>query len=584
MDLKRIIILIPLAILAYLLVVQWNQDYHQPTPEPQAPTLAANSSDATQPSDVLDAPESTSERATSPLENGQSANPAQENASSSLISVDTDVLDLRIDPRGGDIIYAALPEQQQALNSETPFVLLSDSSSRSYIARSGLQLENHPGRIIFSPERTDYRLADGERQLVVELNANVDGIAVTKRYTFERGSYAVKIDYLVDNQSAEPATARFIGQLARDQSADPTTTGGMGMKSYLGAAFSSPDSRYEKVSFDDIRNGRFANRDVQGGWVAVIQHYFVSAWVPNPNQSNLFYGDVDAASRTVAAFAGPSMQVAAGSQGDFGATLYIGPKIQSQLAAAAPNLELTVDYGWLWFLAAPLFWLLSKIHGLVGNWGWSIVLLTCVVKAILLPLSAKAYKSMAKMRKMGPEMQRIKELHGDDRQKMSQEMMKFYQKEKINPLGGCLPMVVQMPVFIALYWMLMESVELRHAPFMLWIQDLSAMDPYFILPILMGLSMFVQQQLNPTPPDPTQAKIMKMLPIIFTFFFLWFPAGLVLYWITNNVLSIAQQYMITKQIEKADEKREAQKKAEQAAEHQKKLERQKQKEQNVEGK
>jgi YidC/Oxa1 family membrane protein insertase len=242
--------------------------------------------------------------------------------------------------------------------------------------------------------------------------------------------------------------------------------------------------------------------------------------------------------------------VAPGSEATLEATLYMGPKVQKQLEAVAPHLELTVDFGWLWFIANPLFWLLDKIHGLIGNWGWSIVILTVMVKAALWPLSAKAYKSMGRMRKLGPEMQRLKEQFGDDRQKMSQEMMKFYQKEKINPLGGCLPILVQMPVFIALYWMLLESVELRHAPFMLWIQDLSVKDPYFILPILMGASMFIQQLLNPTPPDPTQAKIMRMLPIVFTFFFLWFPAGLVIYWVVNNVISIAQQYVITRNIER----------------------------------
>jgi YidC/Oxa1 family membrane protein insertase len=249
------------------------------------------------------------------------------------------------------------------------------------------------------------------------------------------------------------------------------------------------------------------------------------------------------------AFAGPTSSIAADGEATLGATLYMGPKVQDHLEEVAPNLRLTVDYGWLWFIANPLFWLLDKIHDLVGNWGWSIVLLTVLVKTVLFPLSAKAYKSMGRMRKLGPEMQRLKEMYGDDRQKMSQEMMKFYQKEKINPLGGCLPIVIQMPVFIALYWMLLESVELRHAPFIFWIQDLSVKDPYFILPILMGISMFVQQTLNPTPPDPMQAKIMKMLPIIFTFFFLWFPAGLVIYWVVNNIISVAQQYYITRKIE-----------------------------------
>ncbi|MGL6252422.1 MAG: membrane protein insertase YidC, partial [Billgrantia desiderata] len=409
--------------------------------------------------------------------------------------------------------------------------------------------DGHGGRIGFTPENTSYRLADGEGRLDVDLHGEVNGVDVIKRFSFERGSYAVEVSYYLANNTEAPVTARFIGQLARDNSPDPSAGVALGMSSYLGAAYSSPDERYQKVDFDDIQRGRFNNRDVQGGWVAIIQHYFVSAWAPPQSQQNLQYATTDSRNRNVAAFAGPVTTVAADGEARLGATLYVGPKVQDYLEQVAPHLRLTVDYGWLWFIANPLFWLLDQIHNLVGNWGWSIVFLTILVKLAMWPLSAKAYKSMARMRKLGPEMQRLKEQYGDDRQKMSQEMMKFYQKEKINPLGGCLPILVQMPVFIALYWMLLESVELRHAPFMFWIQDLSMKDPYFILPILMGVSMYVQQLLNPTPPDPMQAKIMKMLPIVFTFFFLWFPAGLVIYWVVNNIISIAQQYAITRKIE-----------------------------------
>lgn len=550
MDVKRIIILIPLAIVAYLLIVQWNQDYHQPhAPSQQAPTLAeANRSDAHQPEDVLKAPESSRDRASSPSDN---ATETREDDAQPLVQVSTDVLDIRIDPHGGDVVYAALPQHKESLNSTSPFVLMNDSKSLSYVARSGVELNGRTG-VTFTPEQTQYRLSDDQQTLAVDLKGEQNGVAIIKRFTFTRGQYGVKVEYLLNNQTDAAVSARFVGQLARDNSADPTNASGIGMHSYLGAAFSTSESRYQKVSLSDIHSKKFKEIESQGGWVAMIQHYFVSAWVPSASDHNLYYTQVDRNDRAVAAFASNKTSIAAGQQADLSAELYLGPKTKSQLDAVAPNLDLTIDYGWLWFLASPLFWLLSKIHGLIGNWGWSIVLLTCVVKAILLPLSAKAYRSMAKMRKLGPEMNRIKEEHGSDRQKMSQEMMKFYQKEKINPLGGCLPMVIQMPVFIALYWMLMESVELRHAPFMLWIKDLSAMDPYFILPIIMGLSMFLQQQLNPAPQDPTQAKVMKLLPIIFTFFFLWFPAGLVVYWITNNILSIAQQYLITRQIEKSN--------------------------------
>ncbi|CAM3369170.1 membrane protein insertase YidC [Halomonas lysinitropha] len=553
MDVKRLLLVIPLAVLAYLLIVQWNQDYGQVTPEPQAPAISSKAPEgarqdpASSGSDDLSVPAtaSSADDMTGDIP-GEAAAPS---GSRDLVAVVTDVLDVRIDPQGGDIVYAALPQHRFSLNSERPYVLLSDSESRSYVARSGLQLEGHEGRITFTPETTEYRLGDNDERLEVDLSAEVNGVDVIKRFTFERDSYAVDVNYFLANNTEEAVTARFIGQLARDNSSDPSSGPALGMQSFLGAAYSTPEDRYLKVDFEEIQEGAFNNRDVEGGWVAIIQHYFTSAWAPAQNQQNLFYATTDSRNRNVAAFAGPTSNVSANSEATLGATLYMGPKIQDRLENVAPHLELTVDFGWLWFIANPLFWLLDQIHDLIGNWGWSIVLLTLLVKLALWPLSAKAYKSMARMRKLGPEMQRLKEQFGDDRQKMSQEMMKFYQKEKINPLGGCLPILVQMPVFIALYWMLLESVELRHAPFMFWIQDLSVKDPYFILPILMGASMFVQQMLNPTPPDPMQAKIMKMLPIVFTFFFLWFPAGLVIYWVVNNCISIVQQYAITRKIE-----------------------------------
>ncbi|MDZ7851474.1 MAG: membrane protein insertase YidC [Halomonas sp.] len=553
MDVKRLLLVIPLAVLAYLLIVQWNQDYGQVTPEPQSPAISSKAPEGARQDTASSGRDDLSVPATASSADdmtgdipGEAVSPS---GSRDLVAVVTDVLDVRIDPQGGDIVYAALPQHRFSLNSERPYVLLSDSESRSYVARSGLQLEGHEGRITFTPEKTEYRLGDNDKRLEVDLFAEVNGVDVIKRFTFERDSYAVDVNYFLANNTEEPVTARFIGQLARDNSSDPSSGPALGMQSFLGAAYSTPEDRYLKVDFEEIQEGAFNNRDVEGGWVAIIQHYFTSAWAPPQNQQNLYYATTDSRNRNVAAFAGPTSNVTANGEATLGATLYMGPKIQDRLEEVAPHLELTVDFGWLWFIANPLFWLLDQIHDLIGNWGWSIVLLTLLVKLALWPLSAKAYKSMARMRKLGPEMQRLKEQFGDDRQKMSQEMMKFYQKEKINPLGGCLPILVQMPVFIALYWMLLESVELRHAPFMFWIQDLSVKDPYFILPILMGASMFVQQMLNPTPPDPMQAKIMKMLPIVFTFFFLWFPAGLVIYWVVNNCISIVQQYAITRKIE-----------------------------------
>ena len=540
MDVKRIILLIPLAIVAYLLVIKWNED--TPKSQPSTSAVMTHQSDARQPSDAAQAPAAAS--ALSADDQGKAA------ASTALISVNTDVLSVRINPSNGYVVYAALLQQKAQLHGSDPFVLMSTSNTLYYAAQSNLVVDGQQ-RLSLHADRTDYHLDDGQNQLVVDLHGTLNGVDVIKRFTFKRGDYAVTQDYVLTNQNDHAVEAYTLNELVRDLSPDPTSTtkGVGGIHSFLGAVFSTTDSRVHKVSLSDIQKGKFDSVRSTEGWVAMSQHYFLSAWVPPASESALFYTKMDDHQRAHAGYQSPELSLAKGQQAELTAKLYLGPKEKSQLEQVSPFLPKTIDYGWLWFLASPLFWMLTKIHAVIGNWGWSIVLLTCVVKAILLPLSAKAYRSMAKMRKLGPEMTRIKEQYGEDRQKMSQKMMEFYQKEKINPLGGCLPMVIQMPVFLALYWMLSESIELRHAPFMLWIHDLSAQDPYFILPIIMGLSMFLQQMLNPAPPDPMQAKVMRMLPVIFTFFFLWFPAGLVIYWITNNLLSMAQQYFITKQIE-----------------------------------
>ena len=560
MDVQRVILLSALALITYLVFLQWNQDYNQPATTPQVSTSTISPISDT---DVAsDLPSESDTAGDIPAAADPTTPSTVETVSSDAkqVRVRTDVLDIIIDTRGGDIVHAALPQHLARLGSDEPFVLLEQNVNRVYVAQSGLVGRDGPdaspdGRPIFQASSTDYYL-DDQDNLVVDLTYTTDaGIEIIKRYRFERGSYRVGMDYIVNNQSAEPFRATLFGQLKRDRSEDPTSTTSIGMASYLGAIFSTEDNKYEKVSFRDMDRGNF-NQTSEDGWVAFSQHYFVTAWVPQAGQQNTFQTR-RVNNDYIAGFLAPAFEVAPNQSTEVSATLFVGPKDQEQLADTAPNLKLTVDYGWLWWIAYPLYWLLTFIQSFVGNWGLAIIGITIVVKAALFQLNAKAFRSMAKMRKFGPEMMRMKELYGDDRQKMSQEMMKLYKKEKINPLGGCLPILAQMPVFIALYWVLMESVELRHAPFFWYIQDLSVMDPYFILPILMGVTMFLQQKLNPTPPDPMQAKIMKMLPIVFTFFFLWFPAGLVLYWLVNNILSIAQQWYITRQIENEDKKKEA---------------------------
>ncbi|MBR9868524.1 MAG: membrane protein insertase YidC [Oceanospirillales bacterium] len=551
MDVQRIILIAALAIISYMLVLQWNQDYGvQPIADAQPGSVSAyQSSNDTVTAQGSDLPSTTTEAsANSDLPEAKSATAV---AQQQLVSVKTDVLELLIDTKGGDIIELALPKHKAALNDDKPFILLEQNGNRTYVSQSGLIGKDgldakKDGRPQYTTAKNSYQL-DGDTLTVDLVHNGDDGVVVTKRFIFTPGSYEIKQDFLVTNGSSENWQAKLFGQIKRDGSQDPSQTTSMGMQAFLGAVFSTVDEHYEKFSFDDMQKENFKKVSADG-WVAMSQHYFLSAWIPAAG-AEYSYSSRVTNGNYIAGFVSPEFSVAPGESKTVSADFYAGPKDTDLLEQAAPNLELTVDYGILWFIASPLAWLLKQIHSYVGNWGVSIIFITIIVKALLFQVNAKAFKSMAKMRKFGPEMTRLKELHGDDRQKMSQAMMELYKKEKINPLGGCLPIVAQMPIFIALYWVLMESVELRHAPFALWINDLSVMDPYFMLPILMGATMFIQQLLNPTPPDPMQAKIMKMLPIVFTFFFLWFPAGLVLYWLVNNILSIAQQYLINKQIE-----------------------------------
>jgi len=436
---------------------------------------------------------------------------------------------------------------------DNPLTLFSSEPASLFIAQSGLigsAADLAPAHdALFSAEQTAYQLSDGEDELKVTLTwKNDSGIEVRKHFQFARGSYVVRVDHEVLNNAATAWVGRSYGQLQRVK--PPSSGKSAFMYTFTGGAFYSPEHKYKKVKFEDMEKESLSS-DVAGGWLAMIQHYFFSAWIPPADRTDHFYTKVLSGERYVIGAYSPAITVEPGESHVFSSELYAGPKLQSYLETVAPGLVLTRDYGWLAVIAQPMFWVLSSIHDLVKNWGWAIIIFTVLLKLLLFPLSAASYKSMAGMRKLTPRIQALKDRYGDDKQRMQQAMMEMYRKEKINPLGGCLPMLIQIPFFIALYWVLLESVELRQAPWILWIVDLSVKDPYYVLPILMGVSMFVQQKLNPAPPDPMQAKIMMSLPFVFTAFFAFFPAGLVLYWFMNNLFSIAQQWYITHSLEKA---------------------------------
>ncbi|MEL6115617.1 membrane protein insertase YidC [Photobacterium sp. SP02] len=531
MDSQRNILLIALLFVSFLLFQQWNTDT---STQPQNQTAAQS---ATTQGDV-------------PSHSGESQTIPGPSSSDKLIHIRTDVLDLTVDTLGGDIVEARLLAYDNELDSSDPFVLLKNEPAHQYIAQSGLiganGIDSTAGRAQLTAAATDFVLADGQDELKVPLTYSKDGIEYTKTFTLTRDSYAVDVSYTINNQSDAPATVQMYAQLKQTLLDDG---GSLTMPTYRGGAYSADDEKYKKYSFDDMADKNL-NLSMEQGWAAMMQHYFVSAWIPRTaDTSNLF-------SRTSQGqgYIGvrlPSATVAPGAEQTLTATLWSGPKLQDKLEATAPNLNLTADYGWLWFIASPLHKLLSIIHDFVANWGIAIIILTFIVRGVMFPLTKAQYTSMAKMRMLQPKLQAMRERFGDDRQRMSQEMMEMYKKEKVNPLGGCLPLILQMPIFIALYWALMESVELRHAPFFGWIHDLSAQDPYYVLPILMGVTMFLIQKMSPTTvTDPMQQKIMTFMPVLFTGFFLFFPAGLVLYWLVSNIVTLIQQYIIFKQLEK----------------------------------
>ena len=473
-----------------------------------------------------------------------------QNVSGRLIRVETDVFSLLIDQRGGTIIRADLKKFPISIEQkDIPTELLNEES---YNIQSGLvSKQEAPTHDVLYDSPSDEYFMEGNNILEVPLIWQENGLRVVKTYRFKPNSYAIEMQTSIENNGSESWSGNFYAQLMRDRPRDEESS--RFIYTYTGPAIYTGENNYEKISFDDIDSGdgkthQSLGKKISDPWVAMLQHYFLAALVPNESELvKLFARKVK--DKYYIGYTSERIVVPVGETATLEQNLFIGPTEQSRLTKLHPDLNYAVDYGVFHVIAAPLFWVLKNIHSFVGNWGFSIILVTMLIKLVFFKLSEKSYRSMAKMRKLSPRIQQLRERYSDDKQELNKRMMSIYKDEKVNPLGGCLPVLVQIPVFISLYWVLIESVELRQAPFILWIHDLSIADPYFVLPLMMGVSMWFQQRLNPAPPDPIQAKVMQFLPVIFTVFFLFFPAGLVLYWVTNNVLSIAQQWVITKRVE-----------------------------------
>ena len=481
-----------------------------------------------------------------------------------LITVSNDTLQLSISSIGGDVVDAKLLKVKQEQNKEDPFHLLMNEPLFVYMSQSGLIGANGPdskARPTYSADANSYVMKDGEDSVSAVLHFSQNGVDYTKTYTLKKGSYVVDVKYDVVNNTDKALSMAFYGQLKQtvDASLQDKPGGAMIVAgAYRGTAYSTDETRYEKHTLEDLVDLAVEKKPLAvqttGGWVAMIQHYFVSAWIGDTSEGvkNVVFSNASKdGSEAIIGIRTEPTTIAAHSSHEFKSSMWVGPKSQDEMEKVAPNLDLTVDYGWLWFISIPLFKILEFIHGFIGNWGFSIIILTLIVRGVLFPLTKAQYTSMAKMRLLGPKMQELRERYGDDRQKLGQETMRLYKNEKVNPLGGCLPLLIQMPIFIALYWTLMESTELRHAPFMLWITDLSVHDPYFVTPILYGISMFFIQKMSPTPTtDPLQKKIFMAMPLVFTFMFCTFPAGLTVYWLISNLFTIFQQIIIFKSLEK----------------------------------
>jgi YidC/Oxa1 family membrane protein insertase len=540
MDTQRLILLVIFSFSLLMLWEAWEKE-KRPKPAPPAPSAAQQG-----------VPAPAKPAAAAPAKTPAAAPATEAPLGGEIVRVRTDLVAAEIDTRGATLKRLELLKHADTADPSRNFVLL--GPDHKYEAQSGLIQEGGPNHLtLWKASGTDFALQAGQDMVQVRLTGEGrDGVAVEKVYTFKRNSYVVDVALEIRNRGAAPLTPHAYFQLTHDGKGATNVNAvaeTFGAQSFIGFAIYTAEKAYEKVHASDLDKAKFERR-ADSGWLAFVQHYFVSAWLP-PDKLARDYG---ALRRPDGLYSGNLVvspgAIAAGGAGEVKASLYAGPQEQRRLQAAAPGLDLVVDYGWLAIIAWPLFWLLEKFHALSGNWGVAIILLTVLIKLVFFPLSAASYRSMAKMKLITPRLTKIREMYSHDRQKMNQAMMELYKTEKINPLGGCFPILVQIPVFIALYWVLLAAIELRHAPFMLWIKDLSALDPYYVLPILMTATMVLQTRMNPTPPDPVQARVMQIMPFVFSIFFFFFPAGLVLYWLVNNILSIAQQWQIQRMFDR----------------------------------
>ncbi len=554
MDTQRLIAFVVFTFSAMLLWDAW-QKHSAPKAPVVAPATSAIPAGAPTPTPATapaapaaGAPAPTAATAAPPVAPG-----AAVAAGGEAVVVKTDMFEVELNTAGGDIRRVTLFKVFSALDRTKPLMLMGPDPKHVFATQTGLLGEGMPShKAAYTAEAASYALGAGADTLEVKLTAREPaGTEVVKRFRFKRGSYEIQVSYELKNTTEKPLAPFAYFQFLRDgeppsQEAAQTSSFA-GVATFTGPVVYTDEAKFVKVDFSDIAKGKQSHaKKAKDGWIGIIQHYFVSAWIPAPGTEREYFTNKVGENLYTAGVIVPVAALAPGASATVAMPLYIGPQETDKLEKIAPGLNLVVDYGWLYIIAAPLFWILKTIHAGVGNWGWAIILLTVLIKAVFYPLNAKAGRSMAQMKVLAPKMEKLKQLYGDDKQKMNQAMMELYRTEKINPLGGCLPILVQIPVFIALYWVLLASIELRHAPWLGWIQDLSAPDPFYVLPVIYAVSMFVQTKLNPQPADPVQARIMLIMPIMFSVFFLFFPSGLVLYWVVQNLISIVQQWHINR--------------------------------------